>query len=91
MKPEENNMLEPLEHIKKVTPSSALFSKIEQRIQQEEVQYVSYKWLVAASITLVLLIASNGYLLTTRVKNNDGKQNLAEAFHLNNNNQFYHE
>lgn len=86
-----NNMLEPLNKIEKVNPSPFLFSKIEQKIKEEVVNYVSNKWLVAASITLIVLFAGNSFLLNNELKPKTDNDDLIKVFQLNTNNQLYHE
>lgn len=86
-----NNMLEPLNKIEKVSPSPFLFSKIEQKIKKEAVNYVSNKWLVAACITLIVLFAGNSFLLNNELKPKTDNDDLIKVFQLNTNNQLYHE
>jgi len=92
MNTEKDNTLEPLEQIKKVNPPPFLYSKIEKRIKEEQTDRVSAKWLVAASVTLIILIASNSFLISSnlKTKNNNGN-NIADAFQLTTNNQLYYE
>lgn len=88
----DNKMLEPLTKIEKVNPSPFLFSKIEQRIKEEAINYISNKWLVAASISLIILFAGNSFLLNKEIGSKTKNEiNLIEAFQLNTNNQLYNE
>ncbi len=88
----DNKMLEPLTKIEKVNPSPFLFSRIEQRIKEEAINYVSNKWLVAASISLIILFAGNSFLLNKEIGSKTKNEiNLIEAFQLNTNNQLYNE
>lgn len=87
----ENKMLDPLKHIKKVDPNSDLFSKIEKRIREDERNKVSSSKLMAASVILIVLLASNAFLIKKTLKSNNSTVDLTETFNINVSNQLYNE
>lgn len=87
----ENKMLEPLKHIKRVEPNSDLFSKIENRIREEQKNKVSGSKLMAASVILIVLLASNTYLIKKGLKSNNSTVDLTETFSINVSNQLYND
>lgn len=92
MNTKENKLLEPLEHIKKVAPPPLLYDQIAQRIAEESMVKPNAKWLVAASVTLLVLIASNSFLLRSKFSTQaTNSKNLIETFQLTNNNHIYYE
>jgi ABC-type phosphate transport system permease subunit len=94
MNTEERKMFEALKHIQKVEPSTTLFSKIENRIKEEQSNTISMSKLMAASVVLIVLIASNTLLVRKELKQNKNTTNqneLVEAFDINTTNQLYNE
>ncbi|MDF1672008.1 MAG: hypothetical protein P1U41_00755 [Vicingaceae bacterium] len=87
----ENKMLDPLKHIKKVEPNSDLFSKIENRIREEKRNKVSSSKLMAASVILIVLLASNAFVIKKTLKSNNSTADLTETFNINVSNQLYNE
>tara|TARA_R110001592_G_scaffold324088_1_gene603589 strand:+ start:399 stop:683 length:285 start_codon:yes stop_codon:yes gene_type:complete len=94
MNTEENKMFEPLKYIKKVEPSSTLFSAIENRIKEEQNNTISIGKLMAASVVLIVLITSNAFIVRNQItqkKNATNQSELVEAFNINTTNQLYNE
>ena len=94
MNTEENRMFKELKNIQKVTPSSTLFSKIENKIKEEQNNTVSMSKLIAASVVLIVLVASNTLIIRKELKQNKNTSNqneLVEAFDINTTNQLYNE
>ena len=94
METEENKMFKALKNIQKVEPSSTLFSKIENRIKEEQSNTISMSKLMAASVVLILLIASNTLIVSNQFNKNRSTTNqssLVEAFDINTTNQLYNE
>ena len=87
----ENKMLERLAHIQKVKPSADLFSKIENKIKEEQNNKVSVSKLMAACAVIIVLIASNSFFITKELKQKNSSSNLTETFGINTSNQLYHE
>jgi hypothetical protein len=89
----DNEMLEPLKHIQKVEPSSHLFSKIENRINEELQQNtISKTKLMAACVLIIVLLASNTIIIRKTLKTtNSTEVNLTETFGINTSNQLYNE
>lgn len=87
----ENKMLERLTHIQRVKPSADLFSKIENKIKEEQVSKVSVAKLMAACIVLIVLIAGNSFVITKELKPKNSSPNLIETFGINTSNQLYNE
>ncbi len=71
--------------ITKVNPKDDLFSKIEQRIQENKIVPLRKIWLVAASI--VILVSINLSLLSNQ--NSKKEINTALGLSLNKSNQIY--
>ncbi len=86
-----NKMLEPLKHIQKVAPASDLFSKIENRINEEQLNKMSLGKLMAACAVIIILIASNSFIINKELKTNKSSSDLTETFGINTSNQLYHE
>ncbi|MCB9359691.1 MAG: hypothetical protein H6587_11645 [Flavobacteriales bacterium] len=94
METEENKMFKALRNIQKVEPSSTLFSKIENRIKEEQSNTVSMSKLMAAGVVLIVLIASNTLLIRKELKQNRKTANqneLVEAFDIYTSNQLYND
>ena len=94
METEENKMFKALKNIQKVEPSATLFSKIENRIAEEQRNTISMSKLMAASVVLIVLIASNTFLVRNELKQNKNttiQNELVEAFDINTTNQLYNE
>tara|TARA_R110001592_G_scaffold357763_1_gene661505 strand:+ start:563 stop:847 length:285 start_codon:yes stop_codon:yes gene_type:complete len=94
MNTEENRMFKELKNIQKVTPSSTLFSKIENKIKDEQNNTVSMSKLMAASVVLIVLITSNTLLVRkelNQTKNTANQNELVQAFDINLSNQLYNE
>lgn len=87
----ENKMLEPLKNIRKVEPNADLFSKIENRIREQKRNKNSSSKLMAASVILIVLIASNAFLIKKTLKSNNSTVDLTETFNINISNQLYNE
>jgi hypothetical protein len=94
MNTEENRMFKELKSIQKVTPSSTLFSKIENKIKEEQNNTVSMSKLMAASVVLIVLVASNTLIIRKELKQNKSsihQNELIKAFNINLSNQLYNE
>lgn len=94
METEENKMFKALKNIQKVEPSPTLFSKIENRIKEEQNNTISMSKLMAASVVLVILITSNALIVSNQLaqkKRTTNQNELVEAFNINTTNQLYNE
>ena len=95
MNTEEKKMLEPLKHINKVDPSDQLFSAIENKIRIQQTSIIPVKKLLAASVVLIVLIASNSFLIKSELKqhnsNSSRNSELTETFGINSSNQLYND
>ena len=87
----ENNMLESLKHIQKVAPASDLFSKIENKIKEDQLNKLSLGKLMAACAVIIILIIRNSFIIKKELITNETASDLTETFGINSSNQFYHE
>jgi cell division protein FtsL len=81
-----NKILSSVNGITPVEPSDALFSKIEQRLQEKSVVSLKMMWLVAASI--VILMSLNIILLSEKPNSNQSELASLEQS-INKSNQLY--
>lgn len=77
------NVLNSTNGITKVTPNDLLFSKIEKKIQENNRNYRSTLWLVAASVTLFLSISIIVFQLSSFSKK-EKISSFDEQFTINN-------
>ncbi|WP_396141545.1 hypothetical protein [Flavobacterium sp.] len=81
------NILNSTNGIKSVEPSDDLFSKIQQRIQKENKVSSKTVWLVAASITVLLLLNFSAIISKNKDKNSSTTTYLEMT--VNKSNQLY--
>jgi prophage maintenance system killer protein len=81
------NILNSTNGIKSVEPSDDLFSKIQQRIQKEHKVSSKTVWLVAASITVLLLLNFSAIISKNKDKNSSTTTYLEMT--VNKSNQLY--
>lgn len=88
---ERNNWIETILNstngITPVAPSDDLFSKIQQRIQQDNKVSSKTLWLVAASIAVLVVL--NITVITTKSKSNKNSTTAYLEMTVNKNNQLY--
>lgn len=79
-----------LESIGKAAAPPFLLTRIKQRIANGNIrQYVSPRWVAVASLSFVLLLMVNVYVLKGYENKSNVKSNLAQAMNLYPNNSLY--
>jgi hypothetical protein len=81
------NVVNSTNGMKSVSPSDDLFSKIQQRIQQENKVSSKTLWLVAASIVVLVLL--NFSVLTSKTKQRTNSTAAYLEMTVNKSNQLY--
>ena len=81
------NILNSTNGITQVTPSENMFSKIQQKINKQNKVSEKKVWLVAASITVLVLL--NFTVLLTKTKENKTKTSVYFENTINKSNQLY--
>ncbi len=93
MKPENNN-INTLKRIQKVSAPPFLFTRIEAKIEQQAFA-VSTNWLLASSFALLLLLCLNVYFINQNFSSDysstESSQSILDGMSIDYSNQLYHE
>lgn len=83
------DFLKPLDGIKKVDVPPFLLTRIQQRIQNELSNSVSVRMAYAITVSLVLLLSINGFVMLQDNKTIGAESSIAKSFQLMPDNNLY--
>ncbi len=83
------DFLKPLENIKQVEAPPFLFTRIQQRIQNEFDNHVSMKLVYSIAASFVILLSINAFTMFQQNLSSKEEANIAQAFQLMPDNNLY--
>lgn len=83
------DFLKPLENIKQVEAPLFLFTRIQQRIQNEFDNHVSMKLVYSIAASFVILLSINAFTMFQQNLSSKEEANIAQAFQLMPDNNLY--
>ena len=84
-----NDILDPLNTINRIDTPFFLYTRIQEKIKNKEVNFFSKKTTMAISISLMLVVLLNVFAITQLKDTNETKTSLIEQFQLLPNNTLY--
>lgn len=84
-----NDILDPLNTINRIDTPFFLYTRIQEKIKNKEVNFFSKKTTMAISISLMLIVLLNVFAITQLKDTNETKTSLIEQFQLLPNNTLY--
>jgi hypothetical protein len=90
-----NSEFYPIEKLQRVSAPPFLYTKIKAKIEAQENDVVSFQWVFNLSVSFVLLIIVNVFVISSSLKNKTVENNdifaVAEGMSLSNSSQLYYE
>lgn len=84
-----NDILDPLNTINRIDTPFFLYTRIQEKIKNKEVNFFSKKTTMAISISLMLIVLLNVFAITQLKDTNETRTSLIEQFQLLPNNTLY--
>ena len=84
-----NDILDPLNTINRIDTPFFLYTRIQEKIKNKEVNFFSKKTTMAISISLMLVVLLNVFAIPQLKDTNENRTSLIEQFQLLPNNTLY--